>query len=137
MIKIIPARAIPWYSRCEFGDQQKGRAGSAMDGGRLPFLRPRAALNGERMMSMDATHSAKQITATSLVQEVVGSYPQTIPVFHHHRMHCVGCYISPHHTIADCARENGVDIGALLNDLHQAISTAATRDASPNEKTAG
>jgi hybrid cluster-associated redox disulfide protein len=108
-----------------------------MDGGHLPFLWPRASLKGEWMMSMNATHSAKQITATSLAQEVVESYPQTIPVFCHHRMHCVGCYISAHHTIADCARENGVDIGALLNDLRQAISAAATRDARPVEKITG
>lgn len=88
-------------------------------------------------MNMNAIHSAEQITATSLAQEVIESYPQTIPVFHHHRMHCVGCYISAHHTIADCARENGVDIGALLNDLHEAAPTAATRDANPIAWTTG
>ena len=73
---------------------------------------------------MDTVTSSRFVTADCLVQEVVEDYPQTIPVFAHHGLHCVGCYISPYHTISDCAREYAVDLAPLLGDLN----TAATKN---------
>jgi hypothetical protein len=35
-------------------------------------------------------------------------------------MQCVGCYISPFHTITDCAREHAMSVDPLLDDLNQA-----------------
>ena len=63
----------------------------------------------------------KPITAGSLVQTVVEDHPQTIPVFVHHGLHCVGCEISPFHTIADTAREYALALDSLLGDLNRAV----------------
>jgi hybrid cluster-associated redox disulfide protein len=70
---------------------------------------------------MNATQSTTQITDDSLVQDVVERYPQTIPIFNRHGLQCVGCYISPFHTIADTAREYALAIEPLLTDLNQAL----------------
>jgi hybrid cluster-associated redox disulfide protein len=62
------------------------------------------------------------ITGDSRVQDVVEHHPQTILVFSRHGLQCVGCYISPFHTIADSAREYAMALEPLLHDLNQAIS---------------
>ena len=62
------------------------------------------------------------ITADCLVQDVVEHHPQTILTFAHLGLQCVGCYISPFHTIADSAREYAMALDLLLTDLNQAIS---------------
>jgi hybrid cluster-associated redox disulfide protein len=75
---------------------------------------------------MSLTQSAKGITADNLVQDVVERHPQTIPIFVRHGLQCVGCYISPFHTIADSAREYAMALEALLGDLNQAIVVDGT-----------
>ncbi len=65
------------------------------------------------------------ITADCLVQEVVERHPQTIAIFNHYGLQCVGCYISPFHTIADSAREYAMTLDPLLQDLNQAITPTA------------
>lgn len=37
--------------------------------------------------------------------ELMTAWPQTIPVFMRHRMLCVGCLVSPFHTVADACAE--------------------------------
>ena len=64
------------------------------------------------------------ITADSLVQEVVESHPQVIPVFARHGLQCVGCYVSPFHTLADTAREYALNLEPLLGDLNGAVAAA-------------
>ena len=63
------------------------------------------------------------ITAESLVQDVVEQYPHTVLVFARHGLQCVGCYISPFHTVADSAREYAMALELLLADLNQTIAT--------------
>ena len=70
---------------------------------------------------MKGTKTSKGITADCLVQTIVERHPQTIPVFNRYGLQCVGCYISPFHTIADSAREYAMALEALLGDLNQAI----------------
>jgi hybrid cluster-associated redox disulfide protein len=71
---------------------------------------------------MYVTHSVEPITADCVVQEVVERHPQTIAVFNQHGLQCVGCYISPFHTIADTAREYSLALDPLLLRLNQAIA---------------
>ena len=66
------------------------------------------------------------ITAECLVQDVVERHPQTIAVFARHGLQCVGCYISPYHTLTDTAREYALSIEPLLGDLNQAIAANPT-----------
>lgn len=70
------------------------------------------------------TPAKREITADSLVQEIVEQHPQTMPVFVRHGLGCVGCYIAPFHTIADSAREYAVGLEPLLGDLNQASAQA-------------
>jgi hybrid cluster-associated redox disulfide protein len=63
------------------------------------------------------------ITAESLVQDVVEQYPLTVLVFARHGLQCVGCYISPFHTVADSAREYAMALELLLADLNQTVAT--------------
>jgi hybrid cluster-associated redox disulfide protein len=72
---------------------------------------------------MDLHRITAQITANCLVQDVVERHPQTIHIFLRRGLQCVGCHISPFHTIADTAREYAVAIEPLLTDLNQAIAT--------------
>jgi hybrid cluster-associated redox disulfide protein len=71
---------------------------------------------------MNIARSGTPITADSLVQDVVEYHPQTIAIFARHGLQCVGCYISPFHTVADSAREYAMALECLLSDLNQAIS---------------
>ena len=74
---------------------------------------------------MNNTALCEQITADSLVQEVVERHPQTVLVFARHGLQCVGCYIAPYHTIADSAREYAMALDPLLGDLNQVAITGA------------
>jgi hybrid cluster-associated redox disulfide protein len=71
---------------------------------------------------MTCEQSVQPITADSLVQDVVERHPGAIAIFVRHGLQCVGCYISPFHTIADTAREYALAIEPLLSDLNQAIA---------------
>ena len=76
---------------------------------------------------MDQAEACTPITADCLVQEVVERHPQAIPVFARHGLRCVGCYISPFHTIADTAREYAMHLEPLLGDM---ASSAGAPEAS-------
>jgi hybrid cluster-associated redox disulfide protein len=93
MTKIIPLAPLAWYHQ--------------------PTIR----------QDMREVAMRKEITADSLVQQVVERHPQTILAFNRLGMQCVGCYISPFHTIADCAREYTLNIESLLGELNQALVT--------------
>ena len=70
---------------------------------------------------MSITRLAESITGDSIIQGVIERYPQIIPVFARHGLQCVGCYISPFHTITDCAREHAMTLEPLLDDLNRAV----------------
>jgi hybrid cluster-associated redox disulfide protein len=67
---------------------------------------------------MDMLDSQDAISAESLVQEVVRDHPETVLVFVRHGMQCVGCTMSPFHTVADSAREHAVALEPLLGALN-------------------
>ena len=69
---------------------------------------------------MNVTQVRETITADCIAEVVIERHPQIIPIFARHGMQCVGCYISPFHTIADCAREHAMPLESLLDDLNQA-----------------
>ena len=76
---------------------------------------------------MKAMNTTESISADCIIQGVIDRYPWTIGVFTRHGLQCVGCYIAPFHTIADCAREHDVALELLLADLNQV--PAATKPA--------
>jgi hybrid cluster-associated redox disulfide protein len=70
---------------------------------------------------MTAKPVSQRITAEVGINEVVTKYPQTIKVFFRHGMQCTGCYISGFHSIAEGAKQWGVELESLLNDLNDVI----------------
>ena len=72
---------------------------------------------------MESEWSVNLIAANSLVQEVVDHHPQAIAIFCRYGLQCVGCYISPYHTIADSAREYVMPLDTLLTELNRAVAT--------------
>lgn len=57
------------------------------------------------------------------LDEVMTAWPACVSVILRHRMLCVGCPITPFHTIADACRAHGVDEAAFLEALQAAIAT--------------
>jgi hybrid cluster-associated redox disulfide protein len=66
---------------------------------------------------MSTDKNSCQIDVETLVDDVMRRRPGTIGVFLRRRLRCVGCPIGPFHTIADAAREHGVDAEGLLTEL--------------------
>jgi hybrid cluster-associated redox disulfide protein len=79
---------------------------------------------------MEITRTTDAIGADCIVQGLIERHPQTIVTFARHRLQCVGCYISPFHTVADSAREHQIPLEILLADLNQAL---VAMDAVPEE----
>lgn len=51
-------------------------------------------------------------------------YPETVAVLLRFDLHCVGCPISRHHTLAQVARDNDMSLEDLLQALRQALVTS-------------
>jgi hybrid cluster-associated redox disulfide protein len=63
-----------------------------------------------------------KITKDMIIEEVVRKYPQTIPVFMAHGLHCIGCHIANYETVAEGALGHGIgDVTDLLKDLNEAV----------------
>jgi len=71
---------------------------------------------------------SQRITAEMNVNEVVTRYPQTIKVFFSHGVQCTGCHIGRFHSISDSAREYGVELESLLNDLNDLNDASIAKD---------
>lgn len=52
--------------------------------------------------------------------DLMTHWPDTIPVFLRHKMLCVGCLISPFHTIVDACAEYNLNQTDFLAELQQA-----------------
>lgn len=52
--------------------------------------------------------------------DLMTAWPQTIPVFVRHKMLCVGCLISPFHTVTDACAEYHLNEEDFLAELKQA-----------------
>ena len=49
--------------------------------------------------------------------DLMTEWPQTIPVFVRHKMLCVGCLVSPFHTLSEACNEYRLDEQAFLAEL--------------------
>ena len=56
------------------------------------------------------------------LSELMSRWPETIAVFNRYRMLCVGCLISPYHTIFDACAEYGLDEEVFVAELMEAAS---------------
>ena len=67
-----------------------------------------------------------KLDSTMSMDEMMRRWPATVHVAINHRLLCVGCPIGPFHTIADAAREHGLDEAMLRRDFEAAISLDET-----------
>jgi len=56
------------------------------------------------------------------LSELMSRWPETIAVFNRHKMLCVGCLISPFHTIVDACAEYGLDEEVFVVELMEAAA---------------
>ncbi len=55
------------------------------------------------------------------MKALFAQWPATIPVFLHHRMSCVGCYMSAYDTLAEVIATYRLDWPAFRSELESAI----------------
>lgn len=61
--------------------------------------------------------------------EMMERWPETISVFMRRRMLCVGCLVSPFHTVVDACAEYGLDEESFVAELRSAAAGAIPRSA--------
>ncbi|SFR50034.1 DUF1858 domain-containing protein [Litoreibacter janthinus] len=57
--------------------------------------------------------------------DLLTEWPQVIPVFLRRQMLCVGCLVSPFHTVIDACAEYNLDEDMFLAELREAIANIA------------
>lgn len=62
------------------------------------------------------------ITGDMIIQDVVRQWPETIEVFFDYGIHCVGCGLAMHETIAQGVKGHGIDPEDFLADLNWLIN---------------
>jgi hybrid cluster-associated redox disulfide protein len=72
-----------------------------------------------------ASMKQPQLEVTLTVAEVLARWPQTIPVFIHHQMACVGCAMARFETLAEVAKIYNLDLSRFINELEQAVEHPA------------
>jgi len=51
------------------------------------------------------------------IEDLLAAFPDCVAVFLRHRMLCVGCPITPFHTVVDACAEHGVNEAAFRAEL--------------------
>lgn len=59
------------------------------------------------------------------LEDLMATWPETIPVFMRHKMLCVGCLVSPFHTVMDACAEYRIDVDAFYAELAAALRASA------------
>ena len=67
-----------------------------------------------------------KLTANLTVADVLACWPQTISVFMHLRMACVGCPIAPFETLTEVAAIYELDLNCFLDELAQTTDHTET-----------
>ena len=65
--------------------------------------------------------NVQAITQEMAIGDVIGKYPNTVPVFMGHGLACVGCAVARFENIRQGAMAHGINIDALMQDLNQAV----------------
>lgn len=56
------------------------------------------------------------------LDDLIKTWPETIPVFLRHKMLCVGCLIGPFHTVTDACLAYGLNVDAFYAELAATLS---------------
>ncbi len=63
-----------------------------------------------------------RVTPTTIVADLLLTWPEVIPVFLDRRMACVGCNMARFETLQDASRIYGINPEQFLADINRAIS---------------
>lgn len=64
--------------------------------------------------------SDKEPAPDQVIDEVLKTWPTTIPVFMRHKMACVGCSMAPFETVAEAASTYGLQVRGFVEELCEA-----------------
>lgn len=56
------------------------------------------------------------------LEDVMTQWPETIAVFMRHKMLCVGCMVTPFHTVRDACYEYHLNVEDFVAELHAAVT---------------
>ena len=70
---------------------------------------------------MAETKKSDRITKEMSIGDVVKKYPETVPVFFQHGLHCIGCHVSPFESVEDGCKTHGIDADILVKALNASI----------------
>jgi hybrid cluster-associated redox disulfide protein len=59
------------------------------------------------------------------LDDLMVTWPETIPVFIRHNMLCVGCLVSPFHTVLDACIEYDLNVDAFYAELAASLRPSA------------
>lgn len=62
-----------------------------------------------------------KITKKMTIAQVVGKFPDTIPVFMKYHMMCFGCGIAHVETIEEGCKGHGINLEEFLKELNEAV----------------
>lgn len=64
------------------------------------------------------------IDAKAMVSDVLNRHPSTMQVFIDHGMACIGCVITPYHTIEDACAEYNLAVEAIIREMTDTLKNA-------------
>ncbi len=64
---------------------------------------------------------AGKISKNMILAETVMNFPETVPVFQKHGLHCIGCAVAAYESIEAGALAHGIDPDSLVRDLNAAV----------------
>ncbi|WP_417268189.1 DUF1858 domain-containing protein [Celeribacter baekdonensis] len=67
------------------------------------------------------------------LEDLMAQWPATIPVFLRHKMLCVGCLVTPFHTLQDACAEYRLDLVGFVVELEAAIKNSEYPDRSTQD----
>jgi hybrid cluster-associated redox disulfide protein len=86
-----------------------------------------------RRLKQHAARTSTSIAiASQTVADVLDCWPQTVPVFMHYRLACVGCSLARFELITDVAAIYGINPAGFLHELEQAIQGGSNSGESGN-----
>ncbi len=72
-------------------------------------------------MAQEADMNLKTLSPNLTIQGLFARWPETIPVFIRHRMHCVGCSMSSFDTLLEAAENYNLAWDAFLSELQSVV----------------
>ncbi|MBF6612483.1 MAG: DUF1858 domain-containing protein [Chloroflexi bacterium] len=82
---------------------------------------PRQPKHSRRLKQHAERTSRSVAIAGQTVADILDCWPQTVPVFMHYRLACIGCALARFELITDVAAIYGINPAGFLHELEQAI----------------